>query len=107
MSRLGNLLDDAERFFRGSFLCYTWLLILLGAGSTDPSPDAMQILVLILIGLNYHLFGYVHNDLIDLPVDRTQPLRACDPLVSGRISERAAWRPRLWLRHNHPLQHLR
>ncbi len=91
MTWMGEKLDEAERFFRGSFFGHTWLLVLLGAGSANPDPTGIEIAALVLIGLNYHFFGYVHNDLIDLPVDRTQPLRANDPLVAGRISERQAW----------------
>lgn len=91
MGKLADRLDDAERFFRGSFFGYTWMLVLLGAGSANADPSGAQIVVLVLVGLNYHFFGYVHNDLIDLPVDRTQPLRSRDPLVTGRIGERQAW----------------
>ena len=91
MGRLRSLIDDGERFFRGSYFGYTWLLILLGAGSVNPEPSLTQIVLLICLGLNYHFFGYIHNDLIDLPLDRLQPRRATDPLVTGRISTRTAW----------------
>jgi 4-hydroxybenzoate polyprenyltransferase len=38
----------------------------------------------------FHAFAYVHNDVCDLELDRTQPLRAEYPLVRGTISSRAA-----------------
>ncbi len=92
MKPLRAWIDTGERLFRGSYLGYTWLLVMLGAGASSEVPTSGEIVALIVLGLNYHFFGYMHNDLIDLPLDRTQPRRAQDPLVTGQISERSAWR---------------
>jgi 4-hydroxybenzoate polyprenyltransferase len=78
-------LDAIQRFVRATFFGFTSLLVLLGAGVVNPDPDALTIAVLVIVAMNFHVFGYVHNDLVDLAVDRTAPLRASDPLVTGLI----------------------
>lgn len=89
-SPLRERLDVVENFIRATFFGFTSLLVLLSAGVVEPQPDAGLIVVLILVAVNFHCFGYVHNDVVDLPVDRTAPLRGNDPLVTGKISPRAA-----------------
>jgi 4-hydroxybenzoate polyprenyltransferase len=91
LSRPGEILNLAERFFRGTFLSHTFLLILLGAASASSEPSPVEVIILIVVAINFHLFGYIHNDLIDLPLDRLAPLRAGDPLVTGQISVHFAW----------------
>jgi 4-hydroxybenzoate polyprenyltransferase len=61
------------------------LMPLLGAATVNPRPSAAQILSLLGLALAFHNFAYVFNDVIDLPVDRTEPLRAECPLVRGTI----------------------
>jgi 4-hydroxybenzoate polyprenyltransferase len=78
-------LDTIQRFVRATFFGYTSMLVLLGAGVVERNPDALTIAVLVVVALNFHIFGYVHNDVVDLAVDRTAPLRAADPLVNGTI----------------------
>lgn len=81
-----TLLRAIDRFVRLHFLGFTALLLLLGACSveTRPSPGALGLLL--LIGLCFHNFAYVFNDVIDLPVDRTHPDRQDDYLVRGDVS---------------------
>jgi 4-hydroxybenzoate polyprenyltransferase len=38
----------------------------------------------------FHVFPYVVNDIIDLPIDRTEPLRTKYPLVRGEVRQRTA-----------------
>ena len=61
------------------------LLPLLGAATLNPHPNAAQVLGLLGAALAFHNFAYVFNDVIDLPVDRTEPLRAECPLVKGTV----------------------
>ncbi|MFV8750795.1 UbiA family prenyltransferase [Nannocystaceae bacterium ST9] len=75
-----------DRFIRLHFFGFTALLILLGACSVDRDPGARSIATLLVIGLCFHVFAYVFNDVIDLPVDRTHPDRQADPLVRGTIT---------------------
>jgi 4-hydroxybenzoate polyprenyltransferase len=45
--------------------------------------------VVIGAAIAFHAAAYAFNDVIDLPIDRTQPRRARSPLVRGEISPRA------------------
>lgn len=78
---------------RVSTLGFTLLLPLLGAASAQRALTGAPVLALIAVGLAFHIFAYVLNDVVDLPVDRTEPLRADSPLVRGTISRAQA----LWL----------
>lgn len=79
-------LDDLYRFVRFSASGATMVLPVLGAVSVEPrlSPGVMTKLV--GVGAAFHVFAYIHNDLCDYELDRTQPLRANYPLIQGRIS---------------------
>lgn len=81
-----GLLRALDRFVRLHFFGFTALLILLGACSVEPDPGAASIATLLAIGLCFHNFAYVFNDVIDLPVDRTHPDRQTDYLVRGVIT---------------------
>ncbi|MCA9684136.1 MAG: UbiA prenyltransferase family protein [Myxococcales bacterium] len=90
-----SLLRAIDRFVRLHFLGFTILLLLLGASSVEPSlgREGMRLgtlVALMLVGLCFHNFAYVFNDVIDLPVDRTHPDRQDDYLVRGTISVQAA-----------------
>jgi len=78
---------------RVSALSFTLLLPLLGAASSQRELPVEQALVLVGIALAFHVFAYVLNDVADLWVDRTEPLRADSPLVQGTLTRRKA----LWL----------
>jgi 4-hydroxybenzoate polyprenyltransferase len=81
---------DLYHFFRVSAFGATAVLPLLGAGSADPKLPPRRTLGLLAVATAFHAFAYVHNDVCDLPLDRTQPRRAMYPLVRGQISPRAA-----------------
>lgn len=83
-----NLLVRIDRFARIHFYGYTCLFPLLGAASVDAS--GATVLALLVICLPFHLYGGVLNDVVDLPIDRSEPKRAEDALVQGRISRRTA-----------------
>ncbi len=79
-----------DRFTRIHFVGYTSLWALLGAASVDPSRPLGFWLGLAALGTAFHFYGGVLNDVVDLPIDRTQPARAADPLVMGTISRAQA-----------------
>ena len=83
-----NLLVRIDRFARIHFYGYTCLFPLLGAVSVDAS--GATVLALLVICLPFHLYGGVLNDVVDLEIDRTEPKRAEDALVQGRVGQRAA-----------------
>jgi 4-hydroxybenzoate polyprenyltransferase len=84
-------LKDGDRFVRLHSLGFRWMLVLLGAATVRPDPDARLMLGLLLVAVCFHIHGYVLNDVIDLDVDRTQARRRQDPLVRGAISKEAAF----------------
>ncbi len=59
--------------------------MLLGAASAPPRPEPAALVALLGVALCFHVYAYVLNDVVDLPVDRTQPSRADDPLVTGAL----------------------
>lgn len=85
-----QMLLAADRLVRLHFLVFTAQLVTFGiaaatvAGAATPAWPSL--LGIFGVGLAFHVFAYVFNDVIDLPVDRTQPLRAGDPLVRGDIT---------------------
>ncbi|MEI7644236.1 MAG: UbiA family prenyltransferase [Chloroflexales bacterium] len=84
------MLLAAYRFFRFSAFGATAVLPLLGAGGAQPQLGVRRTLGLLGVATAFHAFAYVHNDVCDLELDRTQPLRADYPLVRGEISPQAA-----------------
>jgi isopentenyl-diphosphate delta-isomerase len=75
-----------DRFTRIHFVGYSAMWALLGAASVDAERPLSFWLGLGTVGALFHLYGGVLNDVFDLPIDRTQPARAADPLVRGTIS---------------------
>lgn len=78
------------RFIRFAALSFTLPLAPLGALTATPALGVREWLGLLAIGLAFHVFAYVSNDLVDLPLDRSEPLRRHYPLVTGAISPRLA-----------------
>ena len=70
---------------RVSALGFTLVLPLVGAVSRGGAIGAWQMAVLMLVALSFHVFAYVLNDVVDLRLDRSEPLRADSPLVQGTI----------------------
>lgn len=77
-------------FVRFPALGGTLILLILGAGATLSPISPIQVLILIAIGIAFHIFAYVFNDIIDLPIDRSEPRRRDFPLVTGVIRPRLA-----------------
>jgi 4-hydroxybenzoate polyprenyltransferase len=74
-----------DQFVRLHFFGFTSLLVLLGAASIEPAPRGPTLAVLVALAASFHVFAYLQNDVIDLAIDRTQPLRQHDLLVTGAI----------------------
>jgi len=83
-----QLLKDLYHLFRLSAFGATALLPLLGAASADRRLDGRRVIGLLGVAAAFHAFAYLHNDLCDLELDRTQPLRADYPLVRGSLTPR-------------------
>jgi 4-hydroxybenzoate polyprenyltransferase len=71
-------------------LFLTLMLPLLGTAGVTARLTVPRLLALLGIGIAFHIYAYVLNDFIDLPVDRTQPSRSNDPLVRGIVQPRQA-----------------
>lgn len=96
-----RLIGYCERiylFIRISTLGFTLLLPLLGSASGQHALTNGTTLLMISVGLAFHIFAYVLNDVVDLRLDRTEPLRADSPLVQGKFTRRQA----LWLALSQP-----
>jgi 4-hydroxybenzoate polyprenyltransferase len=76
---------DADRFVRIHFLFFSCLWPLLGAVSVGRDGSVARLTMLLLVAVSFHVYAFVLNDVIDLPIDRTQPRRLRDPLVRGAI----------------------
>ena len=65
---------------------FSGMLPLLGVATVFPAVSIMDIALLLLVALVFHNFAYLLNDVVDLPIDRTQPTRADYPLVRGPMN---------------------
>lgn len=89
-TRLRNWLADTYHTLRLSAFGATAALPLLGAAAAERTLSGRRAAGLLGVAAAFHAFAYVHNDLCDLELDRTQPLRAAYPLVRGTLAPRAA-----------------
>lgn len=80
-----KIFEIIQRFIHFPIFGFTIMLILLGAASATLQLSTWQIIGLIANGIVFHLFLYILNDIIDLPVDRLRPQRAEELLVKGVI----------------------
>lgn len=75
---------------RVSTLGFTLLLPLAGSASAEAGWRPAQAAWVVAIAMAFHVFAYVLNDVVDLAVDRSEPLRADAPLVRGEIGRTQA-----------------
>lgn len=85
-----SLLWDLYHFSRFSALGATAALPLLGAGSVTARLTLRRTAGLLAVATAFHLFAYLHNDVCDLDLDRTQPRRRHYPLVRGAVKPEVA-----------------
>lgn len=65
-------------------------MVLLGVATASGQLTAALVPGLLVLALSFHVYAYVLNDVVDLPVDRTDPRRAKSPLVTGAVTTRTA-----------------
>jgi 4-hydroxybenzoate polyprenyltransferase len=83
---LRNVVRAIAQIGRLSLLGGTWILIFLGAASVMASVSLdREVCWCLLVATAFHISVYAFNDVVDLPLDRTQPRRAASPLVQGAI----------------------
>lgn len=63
---------------------------MLGAATATEQLDGFHLLGILGVALAFHIYVSLLNDIIDLPLDRTNPARAHYPLVNGAISTTTA-----------------
>jgi 4-hydroxybenzoate polyprenyltransferase len=78
-------------FLRFEYLSVAIVLPFMGAASAASPLSGVRFLAILGGALCFHVYVSILNDLIDLPLDRTNPTRSEYPLVSGRISPAFAW----------------
>jgi 4-hydroxybenzoate polyprenyltransferase len=86
LERFAEVIGDIDRYCRIHYFGFTAMLVLLGGALAEPSPTVRTNGALLLIAIGFHVFAYVLNDVIDLPIDRTVDRRKGDPLVRGAVS---------------------
>lgn len=77
-------------FLRFEYLSVAVIFPLLGAATATKQLDGFRLLGILGVALAFHIYVSLLNDIIDLPLDRTNPARAHYPLVSGAISTTTA-----------------
>src|SRR5262249_55276918 len=88
--RLTDGIIAADRFVRLHFLFFTALWPVLGAASVRQSFTKSELAGLLAVICGFHVYAFVLNDVVDLPIDRTNPERRQDPLVRGAIPRGSA-----------------
>lgn len=82
---------DAIEFVRFTGFGATLAVVFMGAAQSGAHRiDGRDMVTLIVLASAFHAYAYLLNDLVDLPIDRTEPRRFADPLVRGAISPRWA-----------------
>jgi 4-hydroxybenzoate polyprenyltransferase len=77
--------EGAARLVRLFYLGATLLYLLVGAGTASTTVTISGLAWVILVGVLFHAYAYIGNDVLDLPIDRTDPRRMPDPLVRGSV----------------------
>ena len=70
-------------FVRLSALGTTLAVVLLGAASVSPALPWATAAVLVIVAVGFHVYFFVSNDVIDLPVDRPRAPAGGEPAGPG------------------------
>jgi len=73
-------------FLRFEYLSVAVIFPLIGSATSTTQLTGFQLLGILGGAFAFHIYVSLLNDIIDLPLDRTNLARADYPLVSGRIS---------------------
>lgn len=79
-----------KQFIHLRRFAFTVFLPLMGAATATRGATPAQIIFIVVTAFQFHIFTYVLNDVVDLPVDRLMPKRATHPLVRGEIPSTTA-----------------
>ncbi len=82
---LRQILSDGYHLLRLSAFGATAVLPLLGAAGSSAALGVRRVAGLLGVAGAFHAWAYLDNDLCDLEIDRSQPLRAHYPLVRGAL----------------------
>jgi 4-hydroxybenzoate polyprenyltransferase len=82
--------EFVARFVRLFSLGATLLYPLVGVATGATRPTGASVIWALAAGLVFHVYADVGNDVMDLPVDRTDPRRATSPLVRGDVTPQTA-----------------
>lgn len=77
-------------FLRFEYLSVAVIFPLIGSATATMPLTGFHLLGILGAAFAFHIYVSLLNDIIDLPLDRTNPARAAYPLVSGRISSSTA-----------------
>lgn len=80
--------QSAAQLGRTSLLGVTFIFVLLGVAAGGRQVSAPTLALALVGALAFHLAVYAANDIVDLPIDRTEPRRATSPLVRGNVTTR-------------------
>jgi len=78
------------RLIRADTLGASITMVLLGAATATRPLTAGSLPTLFVLAVSFHLYAYLLNDVVDLPIDMTDPRREGTPLVRGVVSPRTA-----------------
>jgi 4-hydroxybenzoate polyprenyltransferase len=84
-------MKSIARFLRFEYLAFALMLTQIGAASVTTALPRSVVLGLLAASSAFHVYICLLNDLIDLPLDRTNPGRKNYPLVKGTIQPWQAW----------------
>jgi 4-hydroxybenzoate polyprenyltransferase len=73
-------------FLRFEYLSVAVIFPLIGSATGTSRLTGFHLLGILGGAFAFHIYVSLLNDIIDLPLDRTNPARSAYPLVSGRIS---------------------
>lgn len=86
MQQIRQFVTPFVLFLRFEYLIFAFMLPILGAASVQQSLDTQQVLWLLASAFCFHVFISLQNDIVDLPLDCTDPRRKDYPLVKGSVS---------------------
>jgi 4-hydroxybenzoate polyprenyltransferase len=89
-ARPPSFLRSLALFLRVEYLAFAVMLPLYGAFSVSSRVTLPQLGWLLVTVFLFHIYVCVLNDIMDLDLDKTQPLRAQYPLVRGVIQPSTA-----------------
>lgn len=74
---------------RAPLFAVTFMFVLLGVASSSGDVSTSDLALVLVASIGFHVAVYVVNDIVDLPIDRTEPRRATSPLVRGTVTPEA------------------